>query len=161
MAHHAFTVAEANSLVPTLSQAFQQIDAHKYQIREATKKIEVLDLLWGDAVRQTTNADHKDYIAHRETVDRALRGIQRSIQESVIAHGLRLPLGGIEEGLVDFPTTYQGRWVYLCWHMGEREIQYWHETDTGFQGRQEITAAQRDEMGRDDASEVDDSELDF
>ncbi|HEU4928501.1 MAG TPA: DUF2203 domain-containing protein [Candidatus Krumholzibacteria bacterium] len=161
MSRHVFTVGEANSLVPTLTQTFQQIDAHKYQIREATKKIEVLDLLWGNAVRDPSNADHKDYMAHRETVDRALRGIQRSIQEGVIAHGLRLPLGGIEEGLVDFPTTYQGRWVYLCWHMGEREIQYWHETDTGFQGRQEITAAQRDEMGRDDPADLDDSELDF
>ncbi len=161
MAHRSFTVDEANALVPSLTQTFRTIDAHKYQIREASKKVEVLELLWGNAVRETSNPDHADFMTHRETVDRCLRGIQRCIQEGVVEPGLRLPMGGIEDGLVDIPTTYEGRWVYLCWHMGERELKYWHETDTGFQGRQEITAAQRVEMGRDDSNDIDDSELDF
>jgi len=161
MARKSFTVGEANLLIPALTQTFREIDAHKYQIREAAGKIEVLELLWGDALRDPTHTDHTDFMTHRATVDRCLRGIQRCIQDGVVAHGLRLPMGGIEDGLVDFPTTYQGRWVYLCWHAGERELQYWHEVDAGFPGRQEITAAQRDEMGRDDDTEIDDSELDF
>ncbi len=161
MARKSFTVGQANALVPSLTQTFREIDAHKYQIREAAKKIEVLELLWGDALRDPSHTDHADFMTHRETVDRCLRGIQRSIQDGVVALGLRLPMGGIEDGLVDIPTTYQGRWVYLCWHMGERELKHWHETDSGFQGRQEITAAQREEMGRDDPASIDDSELDF
>ncbi len=161
MAHKSFTVGEANALVPALTQTFRTIDAHKYQIREASSRIEVLELLWGNALRDPDNPDHAEFMANRETVDRALRGIQRSIQEGVMALGLRLPMGGIEDGLVDFPTTYQGRWVYLCWHVGERELKHWHEIDTGFQGRQPITPLQREEMGKDDASEIDDSELDF
>jgi hypothetical protein len=161
MAHQAFTVGEANALVPALTQTFRTIDAHKYQIREATKRIEVLELLWGSALRDPTNPDHAEYMTSRQTVDRALRGVQRCVQEGVVALGLRLPMGGIEDGLVDFPTTYQGRWVYLCWHVGERELKYWHEIDAGFPGRQSITPEQRREMGRDDASQIDDSELDF
>ncbi len=161
MAHKSFTVDDANALVPALTQTFRQIDAHKYQIREAGKKIEVLELLWGQALRDESNPDHAEFMALRETVDRALRGIQRGIQDGVVALGLRLPMGGIEDGLVDFPTTYQGRWVYLCWHVGEREITHWHETDTGFQGRQLLTPESRAAMGRDDASTIDDSELDF
>lgn len=161
MAHKSFTVDEANALVPALTQTFREIDAHKYKIRDAGKKIEVLELLWGDALRDPANPDHADFMTHRETVDRALRGIQRCVQEGVVARGLRLPMGGIEDGLVDFPTTYQGRWVYLCWHVGERELSSWHETDAGFQGRQAITHAQRAEMGRDDTSTLDDSALDF
>ena len=161
MTRKAFTVVEANALVPALTQTFREIDAHKYRIREAGKKIEVLEFLWGAALRDPTNPDHGDFMTHRETVDRALRGIQRSVQEGVVAHGLRLPVGGIEDGLVDFPTTYRGRWVYLCWQVGERELSSWHETDAGFQGRQAITRAQREEMGRDDATTIDDSTLDF
>jgi hypothetical protein len=161
VAHKSFTVGEANALVPALTQTFRQIDAHKYQIREAGKKIEVLELLWGDALRDPAHTDHAEFMTHRETVDRCLRGIQRSIQDGVVALGLRLPMGGIEDGLVDFPTTYEGRWVYLCWHVGERELQHWHEVDAGYQGRQPITASQREEMGRDDPSTIDDSQLDF
>jgi hypothetical protein len=161
MAHTSFTVGEANALIPALTKTFREIDAHKYQIREAAKKIEVLELLWGNALRDPANPDHAEFMKLRETVDRALRGIQRSIQDGVVALGLRLPVGGIEDGLVDIPTTYEGRWVYLCWHVGEREVTHWHETDAGFPGRQPLTPAQRSEMGRDDASSVDDSELDF
>ncbi len=160
MAHKSFTVGEANALVPALTQTFREIDAHKYQIREAGKKIEVLELLWGAALRDPANPDHAEFMKLRETVDRSLRGIQRSIQEGVVALGLRLPMGGIEDGLVDIPTTYDGRWVYLCWHVGEREITHWHEIDAGYQGREALTPAQRAEMGRGDTS-IDDSELDF
>jgi hypothetical protein len=97
----------------------------------------------------------------RDDIDRAFRGLQRAIEEGVIARGLRFPAGGIENGLVDFPTTYRGRWVYLCWHVGEREVRYWHETDAGFQGRRELTPEDRVHMGSEDPDEVDDSDLDF
>ena len=42
------------------------------------------------------------------------------------------PKGG--EGLVDFPSELDGRPVYLCWKLGEPEIQFWHEVDAGFAG---------------------------
>jgi hypothetical protein len=161
MAHKSFTVTDANALVPALTHTFREIDAYKHRIRETAQKIEVLELLWGNALREPDNPDHDAFMSHREIVDRALRGIQQLIKEGIIAQGLRLPMGGIEDGLVDFPTTYQGRWVYLCWHAGERELSHWHEVDAGFQGRQEITGAQRAEMGRDDPSTIDDSMLDF
>jgi hypothetical protein len=44
----------------------------------------------------------------------------------------------IETGLLDFPALKDGREVYLCWKHGEDAIQYWHETDAGFAGRQRI-----------------------
>jgi hypothetical protein len=42
------------------------------------------------------------------------------------------------EGLVDFPSNLNGRGVYLCWKLGEPEVQHWHEVDAGFVGRQPI-----------------------
>jgi hypothetical protein len=44
------------------------------------------------------------------------------------------------EGLVDFPAMLDGRPVYLCWKLGEPEVLYWHELDSGFAGRQPLTA---------------------
>jgi hypothetical protein len=42
-------------------------------------------------------------------------------------------------GLIDFPYDHDGRIVYLCWRLDEDEIGWWHETDSGFAGRQPLT----------------------
>ena len=41
-------------------------------------------------------------------------------------------------GLLDFPTIRNGQEVYLCWKVGEETIEYWHEVEAGFAGRQSI-----------------------
>lgn len=41
-------------------------------------------------------------------------------------------------GLVDFPALHEDRVVYLCWKYDEDRIQYWHEIEAGFSGRQQI-----------------------
>lgn len=51
----------------------------------------------------------------------------------------------LTEGLVDFPAMMEGRLVYLCWKHGEPEVQYWHELDAGFAGRQPLAVAVGDE----------------
>jgi hypothetical protein len=43
------------------------------------------------------------------------------------------------EGLVDFPAVLDGRLVYLCWRLGEPAVEYWHDLEAGFQGRQRLT----------------------
>ncbi len=44
----------------------------------------------------------------------------------------------LEEGLCDFPADREGRLVYLCWKLGEDAIDFWHEIDEGFRGRQPV-----------------------
>ncbi len=43
-----------------------------------------------------------------------------------------------EKGLIDFLHEREGRTVYLCFHLGESMIGYWHELGTGFAGRQPL-----------------------
>lgn len=162
MKRRAFTVDDANELIPVLEQVFRAIDHKKECVRRHARKLEVLNLLWGGGTEEPGNPDHDEFIRHKRAIGKTVSEIEQLIQEEILRRGIRFPVGGIEKGLVDFPTTYEGRWVYLCWQSGEEELRYWHETDTGFPGRRRITGAQREAMGREyKPHDVDDSSLDF
>jgi hypothetical protein len=47
-------------------------------------------------------------------------------------------LRDLDQGLIDFPAMRDGREVYLCWIDGEADIEFWHELDAGFAGRQPL-----------------------
>lgn len=47
-------------------------------------------------------------------------------------------LKGLDPPLIDFPHILNGREVYLCWKYDEKEITYWHEVESGFDGRQPL-----------------------
>ena len=47
-------------------------------------------------------------------------------------------LRDLDSGLIDFPSVRDGDEVYLCWIDGEADIEFWHELDAGFAGRQPI-----------------------
>jgi hypothetical protein len=44
----------------------------------------------------------------------------------------------IETGLIDFPALASGRQIWLCWRLGEGDIEWWHEHDEGFSGRRHL-----------------------
>jgi len=44
----------------------------------------------------------------------------------------------LHRGLVDFPAIMGGREVFLCWEMGEEDIEFWHEIDEGYAGRERL-----------------------
>ena len=44
----------------------------------------------------------------------------------------------INTGLLDFPAWRKDHEVYLCWKYGEGKIEFWHEIEAGFAGRQSI-----------------------
>ena len=44
------------------------------------------------------------------------------------------------KGIIDFPARLEDRDIFLCWKYGEEEVLHWHESDSGFAGRQPIFA---------------------
>ena len=44
----------------------------------------------------------------------------------------------LDKGLCDFPHLREDRVVYLCWHLGEDSIGYWHDRETGFGSREPL-----------------------
>jgi hypothetical protein len=47
-------------------------------------------------------------------------------------------LRDIGMGLVDIPALASGRPIWLCWKLGEDDIAWWHELDTGLAGRKPL-----------------------
>ena len=125
-----FTVDEANQKIPWLEVQLQDIAS-------LGKNIESLRLDLDNILRKRSSNGHGDIdryvVDNRKETDAAvdrLRNLAQEINDSGII------LKDLERGLVDFPTLWEGREVYLCWLLGESSIQFWHEIDTGFAGRQ-------------------------
>lgn len=44
----------------------------------------------------------------------------------------------IDRGLIDFPALMGGREVFLCWEDGEDTVEFWHELESGYSGRERL-----------------------
>jgi hypothetical protein len=52
---------------------------------------------------------------------------------------MEIVLRDLDRGLVDFPAVLDGREVYLCWVESEESaIEYWHDLDAGYAGREPL-----------------------
>jgi hypothetical protein len=44
----------------------------------------------------------------------------------------------LRRGLLDFPALRDGREVFLCWEKDEEDIEFWHDLETGYGGRERL-----------------------
>jgi hypothetical protein len=44
----------------------------------------------------------------------------------------------LERGLLDFPAIIGGKEVFLCWEQDEEDIEFWHDLDAGYGGRERL-----------------------
>ncbi|HXD00587.1 MAG TPA: DUF2203 domain-containing protein [Verrucomicrobiae bacterium] len=44
----------------------------------------------------------------------------------------------LQRGLVDFPAIVGEREVFLCWEKDEEDVEYWHDIDSGYAGREPL-----------------------
>ena len=122
MTDKIFSVDEANALLPYLAPALVEL---REKFEEATE-IRVLV-----ARAASTNG-------WSEKRDRWARTLARVAELLERLQGWEVELKDISTGLVDFPTTMQGRDAYLCWRLGEPEVHYWHFKEDGFGGRRPL-----------------------
>ena len=144
---HAFTTAEANRLVPEMEKVMAEVERLRRKLEEVGEQLQILDALWGSKVLEEANPDHAELLQHRSDIDEMTKLIQDLVDNEILARGIRFPVGGLEHGLLDFPTTLDGRWVYLCWMRGEPTVEHWHEIIGGFAGRQPVTDEDSRRMG--------------
>ncbi len=137
-----FTVAEANALIPLLEEVLAGIQQRMERVHRTATRLHVLDLLWGERLTARDNPDFLEAREHRLRITRLMEEIGEIVAGEIEQRGLRFPQGGLDHGLIDFPTMWKGREVYLCWRRGELRIEAWHEVDGGFAGRQPLTDEQ-------------------
>ena len=65
-------------------------------------------------------------------IDQMQAGVARLID-------LDITLRDISTGLIDFPALVSGRPIWLCWRLGESDIDYWHAHDEGFDSRRPLS----------------------
>jgi hypothetical protein len=126
-----FTVAEARAALPELRRRLIRIHDLLAEVRarqERAGEAPVIILRGngkGPIITQTAEGDQK-------------QEAQRLIEE-IAESGIQIK--DLQQGLVDFPHFLRGdpsHEVFLCWHLGEDTIEFWHEIEAGYGGRQPL-----------------------
>jgi hypothetical protein len=65
-------------------------------------------------------------------IDQMQAGVARLVE-------LDVTLRDIKTGLIDFPALGSGRPIWLCWRLGEGDIESWHAHDEGFDSRRPLS----------------------
>jgi len=129
-----FTIDQANATLPLVRAITGDLATLAKDVVERRHRLALLtsgrDLKLGDP--------YSDELAQMETdLERDAIRLQGYVDE---LRELGVEPKGAVEGLVDFPCLIDGKLVLLCWKLGEPEILYWHDLDSGFGGRQPLTA---------------------
>jgi hypothetical protein len=127
-----FTLREAEELLPSLDRLIRNAVAQKSEYQEAEEALQSISqrvMMSGGM-----SVDREAVAAQRERRNRAGAALKESLSE-IQETGCQVK--DLDVGLLDFPTLFRGREVYLCWRMGEASIRYWHGEE-GFRGRKEI-----------------------
>ena len=125
MEDRTFTVAEAQSLIPRLRSLLEEIGEEWRHMRDLNPEVQ--------KARDNARFDgfSKAGVEYIESVSHLMLLIHQVKDMGVI-------LKDADKGLCDFPYVRQGRVVYLCWQLGEEAIQYWHDIEAGFAGREPL-----------------------
>lgn len=124
-----FTVSQANRTLPLVRRIAEDIVLQYGRWKEKVREFEMLTT--------RSRADAPDPGAER--LQREVQELAAEIDGYVAELGeLGVELKDYERGLVDFPGERDGRPVYLCWQLGEPEVRFWHELDSGYLGRQPL-----------------------
>jgi hypothetical protein len=117
-----FTVEEANAELAELRERLPRVRDARRALVDATERISDAVAADGGGVSGRDWFEAQQ-ILKTEVIHLADRGIL-----------LRDP----ETGLVDFPAELEGERVFLCWRLGEDDVAWWHDVESGFVGRKPL-----------------------
>lgn len=119
-----YTREEARALLPLVKTWLDQLAFARRELEKLDRQLGQMlglgDDLGGDMVNRyvRTLAQVKDIL-------------QRFAAREILIKDL-------ERGLIDFPAFVGGKEVFLCWEKGEEDVEFWHDLDTGFGGRERL-----------------------
>ena len=138
-----FSVEQANRTLPLVRRIVEDIVREHRRWQEKILELELVastaaaSVAADSAVVVTPPADDRTAALERDAmaIARDIDAFERELEElGIVLKDRRL-------GLIDFPGEIDGRRVWLCWRLGETAVQYWHDLDSGYAGRQPLPAA--------------------
>ncbi len=120
-----FTVEEANALLPRLKELLDDLALHRDALREKAPHLEPI------LQAAVTNGGGRAGSEYGVEAYRLYLAAARIRELGVL-------LKDLDMGLLDFPHEREGRVVFLCWHPPEEQVEFWHEIETGYAGRQPL-----------------------
>ena len=122
-----FTVEEANALLPTVRGVVRRIQRAYARVSAAQEQARLAAA--GAAQGGGGMEGGASYVL----------SLSELAEASGELEGLGVQLKDYGRGLIDFPAMREGRVVLLCWQMGEGdELEWWHDLEAGFGGRQPL-----------------------
>jgi len=115
---------EAESLLPQLRQWLQRLNTLRREAERSEKRI--------------TAMMHPGHDVGGDLVNRWIRTLaemQKLLEEF---HRREIQIKDLERGLLDFPAFIGGKEVFLCWEQDEANVEFWHDLDTGYSGRERL-----------------------
>jgi hypothetical protein len=127
-----FTLEQANALLAEVRPLAERLVRHRGELIEAqAARTKIISRIAGNG----GGVDTGELTQLDEQMGKALAGIARCVNA---IHELGAVVKDPDEGLVDFPARIDDREAFLCWKLGEDEIEYWHGIDEGFAGRKPL-----------------------
>jgi len=113
------TIEEANKMIPLLKSITEDVKNTWSKILK-------------DRVALESNRDDDSLKEVLNTSIDKINGYIREIEE------LGCFMEEFKRGVVNFPSLYLGRKIFLCWNSEEDSIKYWHELDESYNERTRI-----------------------
>ena len=119
-----YTREEARDLLPQVRQWLEQLLRCRDELQKSGQVVDSLRQPGADIGGKVVNGWVRQMLQLREAAAEFER------REILIKD--------LERGLVDFPAILGGREVFLCWEKDEPDIEFWHDLDAGYAGRERI-----------------------
>ena len=119
-----YTREEARELLPQIREWLKHLTQVRNWLEECDRKVQHLLKAGADVGGETAN-NWVRFAAEFQKLVSEFR--KREIQ-----------IKDIDRGLIDFPAIIGGREVFLCWEQDEDDIEFWHDLDTGYAGRERL-----------------------
>jgi hypothetical protein len=124
-----YDIDAANARVDEVRPVLESLRSDRDEIADAQR----------DLVRFRESNGSSDHAAELARREQHIKEIVRRMELAVAQiEAWSVTLRDIGSGLIDFPALVSGRPVWLCWRLGEGDIDYWHEFDSGFSSRRPI-----------------------
>ena len=119
-----YTRDEAQALLPQLRLWLAELKRLREDTERFEKRLSGLNTEGQDTGGDTVNS----WI-------RALAGMQSVLMEF---QRREIFIKDLSRGLVDFPALIGGREVFLCWEADEDTVEFWHDLESGYGGRERL-----------------------